>query len=363
MTVLAPTLERYFTERLVAQKGASAHTIAAYADTFRLLLAFAQERTGKAPSVLDFSDLDAPLIGAFLDHLEHSRNNSVRARNARLAAVHSFFRFSALWHPEHAGLISRALAIPTKRSVRTDVCFLETKEVAAILAAPDRDRWVGRRDHALLLLAVQTGLRVSEVTGLCCGDVELGRGAHVRCEGKGRKQRCTPLLPQTVAVLRAWLAERQGNPEDPLFPTTTGRRLSRDAVALGLSKYATAAQQRCPSLKRKSVSPHVLRHSCAMALHREGVSEPVIALWLGHEPVETAYLLLRLRAKVLVKAVWVCGRRRSHTARLARNAALLAGPMGLAGGDVRAAVDLVHELPVHRSGSFEGIGELTEVCL
>ena len=290
MTVLAPTLERYFTERLVAQKGASAHTIAAYADTFRLLLAFAQERTGKAPSVLDFSDLDAPLIGAFLDHLEHSRHNSVRTRNARLAAVHSFFRFSALWHPEHAGLISRALAIPTKRSVRTDVCFLETKEVAAILAAPDRDRWVGRRDHALLLLAVQTGLRVSEVTGLCCGDVELGRGAHVRCEGKGRKQRCTPLLPQTVAVLRAWLAERQGNPEDPLFPTTTGRRLSRDAVALALSKYATAAQQRCPSLKRKSVSPHVLRHSCAMALHREGVSEPVIALWLGHESVETVQI-------------------------------------------------------------------------
>ena len=290
MTVLAPTLERYFTERLISQKGASAHTVAAYADTFRLLLAFAQERTGKAPSVLDFSDLDAPLIGAFLDHLEHSRHNSVRTRNARLAAVHSFFRFSALWHPEHAGLISRALAIPTKRSVRTDVCFLETKEVAAILAAPDRDRWVGRRDHALLLLAVQTGLRVSEVTGLCCGDVELGRGAHVRCEGKGRKRRCTPLLPQTVAVLRAWLAERLGSPEDPLFPTTTGRRLSRDAVALALGKYATAAQQRCPSLKRKSVTPHVLRHSCAMALHREGVSEPVIALWLGHESVETVQI-------------------------------------------------------------------------
>jgi integrase/recombinase XerD len=290
MSALAPTLERYFTERLIAQKGASAHTVAAYADTFRLLLAFAQDRTGKAPSALDFSDLDAPLVGAFLDHLERGRRNGVRTRNARLAAVHSLFRFSALCHPEHAGLISRVLAIPTKRSVRTEVSFLEPKEVAAVLATPDRDRWVGRRDHALLLLAVQTGLRVSELTGLCCGDVELGRGAHVRCEGKGRKQRCTPLTAQTTTVLRAWLAERQGRPEDPLFPTSTGRRLSRDAIALALAKYVKGAEQRCPSLKGKSVTPHVLRHSCAMALHREGVSEPVIALWLGHESVETVQI-------------------------------------------------------------------------
>ena len=199
MSELAPTLERYFTERLIAQKGASAHTISAYADTFRLLLAFAQERTGKAPSGLDFYDIDAPLIGAFLDHLEHGRHNGVRTRNAWLAAVHSFFRFSALWHPEHAGLISRVLAIPTKRSVRTDVCFLEPKEIAAILAVPDRDRWVGRRDHALLLLAVQTGLRVSELTGLCCGDVELGRApisvAKARAENSAARRSLHKLLP------------------------------------------------------------------------------------------------------------------------------------------------------------------------
>ncbi|HMK97338.1 MAG TPA: tyrosine-type recombinase/integrase [Acidimicrobiales bacterium] len=290
MSALAPTLERYFTERLVGQKGASPHTVAAYADTLRLLLVFAQDRTGKAPSALDFSDLNAPLIGAFLDHLEHDRHNGVRTRNARLAAVHSLFRFAALCHPEHAGLISRVLAIPPKRSVRTDICFLETEEVAAILAAPDPERWVGRRDHALLLVAVQTGLRVSELTGLCCGDVELGRGAHVRCEGKGRKRRCTPLTAQTAAVLRVWLAERNGGPGDPLFPTSTGRRLSRDAVALVLAKYANVAEQRCPSLKAKTLTPHVLRHSCAMALHREGVSEPVIALWLGHESVATVQI-------------------------------------------------------------------------
>jgi integrase/recombinase XerD len=303
MSALAPTLERYFTERLVAQKGASAHTVAAYADTFRLLLGFAQERVGKAPSALDFSDIDAPLVGAFLDHLEHGRHNGVRTRNARLAAVHSFFRFSALWHPEHAGLISRVLAIPTKRSVHTDVCFLEPKEIAAILAVPDRERWVGRRDHALLLLAVQTGLRVSEITGLCCGDVELGRGAHVRCEGKGRKRRSTPLLPQTVSVLRTWLAERQGGPEDPLFPTSTGRRLSRDAVAFALAKYAKAAEQHCSSLKAKSVSPHVLRHSCAMALHREGVGEPVIALWLGHESTETVQIYVHADMAIKERAL------------------------------------------------------------
>jgi site-specific recombinase XerD len=303
MSAVAPTLERYFTERLIAQKGASAHTVAAYADTFRVLLGFAQGRTGKAPSALDFSDFDAPLVGAFLDHLEQGRHNSVRTRNARLAAVHSFFRFAALCHPEHAGLIGRVLAIPTKRSVRTDVCFLEPKEIAAILAAPDRNRWVGRRDHALLLLAVQTGLRVSEITGLCCGDVELGRGAHVRCEGKGRKRRCTPLIAQTVSVLRAWLAERKGAPEDPLFPTSTGRRLSRDAVALALAKYAKAAERHCPSLKAKSVTPHVMRHSCAMALHREGVSEPVIALWLGHESAETVQIYVHADLRIKERAL------------------------------------------------------------
>ena len=283
MSTLAPTLEAFFTERLMNQRQASAHTVVAYRDTFRLLLAFAQSRTKRTPSALDFDDLDAPLIGAFLDYLESERGNSVRTRNARLAALHSMFRFAALSHPEHAALIQRVLAIPMKRSVRSDVSFLERHEINALLAAPDRTSWIGRRDYALLVIAVQTGLRVSELTGLRCGDVNLNKGAHVRCLGKGRKERCTPLTTTTVDVIRVWLHERGGGASDPLFPTRQGRPLGRDAVALLVKKYASLAREDCPTLKNKSVSPHVLRHSAAMALLHAGVDVTVIALWLGHE--------------------------------------------------------------------------------
>jgi len=257
MTALAPTLQAFFTERLVRQKDASPHTVVSYRDTFRLLLGFVAERTGTPPARMQIEDLDAPLIGAFLDHLEYQRANSVRSRNTRLAAIHSLFRFAALQHPEHAALIARVLAIPPKRSSRAVVCFLNDEEIHALLAAPDTSRWIGRRDHALLLVAVQTGLRVSELTGLCCRDVHLGAGAHVRCVGKGRKQRCTPLTAQTVAVLRGWLAERRGRPEDPLFPTSRGRPLSRDAVALLVTNHAITARQRCPSIDAKTITPHV----------------------------------------------------------------------------------------------------------
>jgi integrase/recombinase XerD len=236
MSALAPTLEAFFTDRLMNQRQASVHTVAAYRDTFRLLLRFAQQRTGKTPSRLDFQDVDAALVGAFLDHLEHERGNSVRSRNSRLAAIHSMFRYAALSHPEHAAVIQRVLAIPTKRGIRTDVSFLEQGEVDALLAAPDRDRWIGRRDHALLVTAIQTGLRVSELTGLRCQDVNLDKGAHVRCLGNGRKQRCTPLSTNTVAVLRVWLQEQGGEPQDPLFSTTTGRPLTRDAIAWLVTK-------------------------------------------------------------------------------------------------------------------------------
>lgn len=205
MSALAPTLEGFFTERLINQRQASPHTIDAYRDTFRLLLGFVQQQTGKAPSTLDFEDLDSSLIGAFLDHLEHERHNSVRTHNSRLAAIHSLFRFAALRHPEHAELIQRVLTIPTKRFDRTDVSFLASEEVDTLLAQPDRTKWIGRRDHALLVTAVQTGLRVSELTGLCCEDLNLGKGPHVRCLGKGRKQRCSPLTSQTVAILGIWL--------------------------------------------------------------------------------------------------------------------------------------------------------------
>jgi integrase/recombinase XerD len=287
VTAIAPTLQAFFTERLANQKRASTHTVGAYRDTFHLLLGFAQDRTGKTPSRLDFDDVDAILIGAFLDHLEHERHNSVRTRNARLAAIHSMFRFAALAHPEHAALIQRVLAIPTKRFERTDVSFLGRDEIDALLAAPDRTRWVGRRDHALLVTAVQTGLRVSELVGLCCADINLDRGAHVQCAGKGRKQRATPLTAHTVSILRVWLQEHEARPEQPLFPTSRGRPLSTDAVALLVARHAATAARSCPTLTNKTVTPHVLRHSAAMSLLHAGVDATVISMWLGHESVET----------------------------------------------------------------------------
>ena len=303
MSALAPTLEGFFTDRLVNQRQASPHTIDAYRHTFRLLLGFVQQRTGKAPSTLDFEDLDSSIIGAFLDHLEHERHNSVRTRNSRLAAIHSLFRFAALRHPEHAALIQRVLAIPTKRFDRTDVSFLGPEEVDALLAAPDRTRWISRRDHAILVTVVQTGFRVSELTGLCCRDVNLGKGAHIRCLGKGRKERCTPLTAQTVAVLRAWLHERGGEPGDPLFPTSRGRQLSSDAVALLVAKYAKLARQQCPTLKNKTVSPHVLRHTAAMNLLHVGVDITVIAMWLGHESIETTQMYVHADLAIKERAL------------------------------------------------------------
>ena len=287
MSTLAPTLEAYFTERLIGQRHASANTVAAYRDAWRLMLRFVCDRTRKQPCQLDLADLDAPLIGAFLDHLEADRHNSPRTRNARLAALRSFFRYAALRHPEHAALIARVLAIPSKRCDRAEVCYLDRAEADALVAAPDRRTWTGRRDHALLDVAIQTGLRVSELTGLRNQDVELGTGAHVRCWGKGRKHRCTPLSKQTVAVLQVWMQERQGQPGDALFPTRRGTPLTRGAMACLVTKHATTAQRRCPSLRTKRSTPHVLRHTCAMNLLESGVDVTVIALWLGHERAET----------------------------------------------------------------------------
>lgn len=303
MSALAPTLEAFFTQRLMNQCQASGHTICAYRDTFRLLLAYAQQRTGKAPNAMDFDDLDAPLIGAFLHHLEHERGNSARTRNARLAAIHSLFRYAAMSHPEHAAIIGRVLAIPSKRRDRTDISFLDRAEIDALLAAPDRDKWIGRRDHALLATAIQTGLRVSELTGLRCADVHLGRGAHVQCLGKGRKQRSTPLTKQTVDVLAVWLRERGGEPDDPLFPTSRGRMLSRDAIAWLVTKHAKVAQETCPSLRTKTISPHVLRHTAAMSLLHAGVDATVIALWLGHESVDTAQIYIHADLTIKEKAL------------------------------------------------------------
>lgn len=292
MSALAPVMEAFFTERLVAQGRASPHTVASYRDAFRLLLGFVQRRTGIAPSKLALEDLDAVMIGAFLDHLEHERHNSVRTRNNRLAAIHSLFAYAALRHPEHAALIQRVLAIPAKRMDRQLVSFLTDEEVDAMLAAPDRHTWVGRRDHALLPVAVQTGLRVSELTSLTWADVELGTGAHLRCHGKGRKERITPLTTQVRAVLRTGLAERRGEPADAVFPSRRGGPLSSDAVAFLVTKHVRAAAGCCPTLGTKTVTPHVLRHTCAMRLLAVGVDISVIALWLGHEGVETTQIYL-----------------------------------------------------------------------
>jgi integrase/recombinase XerD len=303
MTAFAPTLEAFFTRRLIGEKGVSAHTIAAYRDTFRLLLCFAQQRTGKQPCALQLDDLDAPLITAFLQHLEHDRGNSPRTRNARLAAIHSMFRYAALRHPEHAALISRVIAVPTKRFDRAIVTYLTPEEVDALLAAPDRSRWIGRRDHALLTLAIQTGLRVTELTSLRCQDAHLGTGPHVQAFGKGRKHRATPLTSQSVAVLREWLKERDGRPDQPLFPTSRGRALSRDAIALLVTKHTTVASGSCPTLENKKVSPHVLRHTAAMNLLHAGVDSIVIALWLGHESVEATQIYLHADMAIKERAL------------------------------------------------------------
>lgn len=287
MTALAPTLEAFFTERLAAQRRASPNTVAAYRDTFRLLLGFVRVATGIPPAKLQFENLDAPLVAAFLDYLEAERGVAVSTRNARLAAVRSLFRFAALRHPEHAALIQRVLAIPAKRTDRALVTYLTRAEIDALLAAPDLSTGTGRRDRALLLVAVQTGLRVSELIGLHRGDVMLLTGAHVRCLGKGRKERCTPLTVQTVAVLRTWLAEAGGGNDDPLFPGPRGAPLGRDAVRRLVERHVATAAKACPSLRTKSVSPHTLRHSAAMQLLQSGVDTAVIALWLGHESIRT----------------------------------------------------------------------------
>lgn len=285
-------LERFFTQRLIGQRKASSHTIASYRDTFRLLLGFAEKQLHKPPSRLDLLDLDAPFIGAFLDHLEKCRGITSRTRNVRLTAIRSFFRYAAHQEPAQSELIQRVLAIPSKRQDRPLVNFLTRPEIDALLAAPDQSKWHGRRDRALLLLALQTGLRLSEITSLRREDLVFGTGAHVRCEGKGRKERCTPITKHTAAALKVWLKEPIRGDTDVLFPTARGRRMSPDAVQYLLAKHTAVARQKCPTLKRKRVSPHVLRHSAAMELLEAGVDPSVIALWLGHESVATTQMYL-----------------------------------------------------------------------
>ena len=313
---LPALLQSFFTQRLIAQRRASSHTIASYRDAFRLLLHFAQKRLRKSPSELTVEDLNAPFLGMFLHDLENHRANGARSRNLRLTAIRSFFRYAALEIPQYSALIQRVLAIPNKKQLRPLVDFLTPPEIKALLAAPDRDTWLGRRDHALLLTAVQTGLRLSEITSLRQSDVSLHSGAHVRCQGKGRKERCTPLAKPTVSVLTAWIKEQGKDSSKILFPSARGGPLSSDSVQYLVTKYAAEARKSCPALEQKRVSPHVLRHTAAMELLQAGIDCALIALWLGHESVETTQIYLdadlALKEKILARTTPIKSKRRLY---------------------------------------------------
>ena len=303
LTSFPALLERFFTQRLMQQRQASPHTVSSYRDTFRQFLKFVQQRLHKPPSHLHFDEIDASLVVTFLDSLEKQQGLSVRSRNLRLTAIHSFFRYAAFEAPAHSAQIQRVLAIPSKRFTRTLVQFLTRSEVDALLAAPNQHTWSGRRDHAFILLAVQTGLRLSEMTGLKREDLILRTGAHVRVVGKGRKERCTPVAKSTLAVLKAWLREPQRGDSNLLFPSAQGKRLSVHGVQYLLNKHRVTASKVCPSLKEKRVTVHRLRHTMAMDLLQAGVDRSVIALWLGHESVETTQIYLEATLAMKEKAL------------------------------------------------------------
>lgn len=303
MKTFSELLQGYFTERLMKECNASPHTISNYRDTFRLLIAYAQRRLKKPPTKLAIEDLDARFVLSFLEHLEKDRGNSARSRNVRLSAIHSFFAYAALHEPAIGAVAQRILAIQSKRCAKRPIDFLNRAECDALLNAPDRSTWSGRRDRTLLLVALQTGLRVSELIGLRCQDVVLEAGAHVRCTGKGRKTRCVPLRKEVVIALRNWFRERKGEPTNPVFPNARGQTLSRDGVEYLLSQHGSAAEKMCPSLKGKRVTAHVLRHSTAMSLLQAGVDRSVIALWLGHESMETTQIYLHADLELKEKAL------------------------------------------------------------
>lgn len=302
---LALLLEGFFTKRLMAQRRASPHTVASYRDTFRLLLVFAEERLRCTPSKLSLAQINAPFVATFLDELERKRANGARSRNLRLAAIRSFFRYAALEAPEHSALIQRVLAIPRKRHTRPLIDYLVRPEIEALLSAPNRQTWIGQRDHAFLFVAVQTGLRLSELTGLRQQDVSLGAGAHVRCVGKGRKERATPLTKPVAAVVAEWIRQQGEDGSSFLFPNASGGRLSADAVQGMVTRHVAAARKQYPSLAKKRVTPHVLRHTAAMELLQAGVDRALIAIWLGHESVETTQIYLdanlALKEEILAK--------------------------------------------------------------
>jgi len=296
-------VQRFFSERLASQLRASPNTIASYRDTFRLLLRYASDQLKHAPTDLLVADIDANLVGNFLSFIEKTRGNSARTRNARLAAIRSFFRYVAVNEPQLLHHCQRILAMPSKRYEKRTIAYLNREEIEAIIATPDQSTWLGRRDRALLMLALQTGLRVSELIHLVVSDVVLGTGAHVRCIGKGRKERSTPLRKDCVKVMRAWFQERTAEDNAPVFISNRGGILSRDAVERIVRKHVAMAAKQCVSLGTKKVSPHVLRHSAAMELLQNGVDRTIIALWLGHESVETTQMYIHADIRMKERAM------------------------------------------------------------
>lgn len=300
---LSAYLQRFFTERLGAQMKASPNTIASYRDTFRLLLLYAADQRKKEPTALQVADVGADLVAQFLTDLEQTRGNGARSRNTRLAAIRSFFKYVAVNEPQLLHHCQRVLAMPAKRHEKRAIDYLDRDEIEAVIAAPDLSTWHGRRDRAILLLTLQTGLRVTELITLTCDDIALGGGAHVRCMGKGRKERATPIRKDSIRLLRDWLAERKGKTDDPLFISNRGTCLSRDAVEGIVRRHVASASKTCKSLRSKRVTPHVLRHSAAMQLLHGGVDRTVIALWLGHESVETTQMYIHADMKMKEKAI------------------------------------------------------------
>lgn len=295
-------VQDFFLRRLVAQRGASARTVEAYRDAFELLLGFAQQRTGKPPSALTMADLDAPLILDFLDYLQTGRGNTARTRNARLAAIHSFMRYAAIRDPASLPVTARVLAIPAKRFDRPVLGYLSREQITAILAAPDRATWTGRRDAALLATAYNTGARVSELAALRVRDVLLDRQAAVHLHGKGRKQRVIPLWKTTAAELRTWLTQISAEPGAAVFPNQAGKQMTRSGIRDRLDRAVATAAQDCPSLVTQNVTPHTIRHTTAMHLLQSGTDLAAIALWMGHESPSTThqYLEADLAAKQAV---------------------------------------------------------------
>lgn len=302
-TAFAAVLTGFFSQRLIKQKQASPHTVSAYRDSFRLLLQFVCQRVSKGPSSLTWDDIDAPMVCAFLEDLQKQRGICSRSRNLRLTAIRSFFKYASFEVPDRLHHFQRVLAIPAARCIRRQINYLSPVEVDALLAAVDQDNWAGRRDHTWLLLAVQTGLRVSELTGLKRSDIQFGSGAYIHVVGKGRKERSTPLTKQMVARLKDWLAEPDTSKDATLFPSCRGRRLSNDGVQYLLAKHIRHASKACPMLENKRVTPHVLRHTTAMELLKAGVDVSVIALWLGNESIETTQIYLEADLDMKRKAL------------------------------------------------------------